>query len=438
MNTTFNSRTYDLAVQLVKVNPNKTDEELDEKLDILPMNVKSISLINDISMSYPSLELKIIDPTLDDLIKYYNDGYSYIKIRIQYNIGDGKNKDIRPSDNEIDFNADYNNTTLEHIFSIDDISLDNTVSINEMSYIIKGVSILQTILNSYCEYSTFNQSKTYTTIIRDILKQHNYCYKKAKQYPETDKKGTYISPSNFTVHNNIDYLLQQCASVDRGLFYLIFNMLKAEGQVYSINDIFNDNKEILATNNFYIPSKAGVLQNPALTTFGLKTVSYIKGGTLFNINSPIKNFQFNYLQRSRVTQELKNEKLLSGLPKIKEFQDKFELILKKKPDYLKIKKNTQEFLDSSITNNQLWYKMDRLFRYTNVSQFTINPGYLIRDVGQLFTLFCNDKVINTYYGGVWMIGRIQHEFVPDGKYSNIIHGIRSLSYKAKVEENEII
>lgn len=419
MFTKINNQTFDVSVSLTRVDENSPDKESDKILQLATLQIAEIVLKNDLRFPFPLIEIKYRDKSTNSIIPYLADGYTFLTLLLRLvPITDGEQEII-----------------LTHDFFIDDVAVIDFQNINEVIYNISAISYTALNINGFCEYSTNGVEKPSTTIARDILKQIKYPYDTAKPFFETDRTLNYITPSNFTALDNLKYLMQNATSYNRGIFYLIYNMYKQTGKIYSLSDIYTDpDLSIIENyNNFLIPSRAGTEPIGMVSATNLQSSNYTRGATLFNLEGGVDFFNFNYLKRQRTTTKYPTAKTLDVLPKIK--SDDLKAFIKPYPSIYGANKYTREEISENLTFNQVWFKADKLLREANIFNITVRPGWLQRDVGQLVNVQCSESIINSYYGGICLNIYTEHIFCPEKEYTTKMTLARTQEFKDKADEN---
>lgn len=398
MITEFNKEYFDVKISMVRIDVENTDRLLEEsRFNLNTDNLSKIQINNSINTPYPTLIIEYIDRGNNTVINYPIDGYTLVDLNISNSTS---------------------NTKISHPFIVNDIRIIDQNQ-QQSSIRISATSLTQALLNSYIDYSTGISPKVPTVIANEILKQAKYPISDTQTSNSTASPMDYICPSNYTVYQNIDLLLRYAISSNRGLFYLVFNLVKSTGTILSINDLFNNftgQKDILLSNQFVIPSKYGT---PSQYT-SMNEISY--GNTLNAINTynmlgstTLNNF--NYISRTWNKDVIDFKQISNMLPNTPAvLKSTHQKIIKQNPTKISgVKYNREEASASEI---KIFDKIDNIFKYYNNIQFS-TYGNMIRDVGQLTIVTSNDLVLNKKYGGIWMIVEIYHTFTKEGYINNI-------------------
>lgn len=302
------------------------------------------------------------------------------------------------------FKNNVRGTVIKHDFIVDDIELMNK-EMRQSTYLITGKSELYLILNSFVKYSTCaksdtNSLKECTKIIKEILIKSKYpFFEDEDSNMDTDQKIFYIAPNNTKILDNIEHLIQLSISPTNGIFYLIYDMNKAKGKLLSLNKLYqNIDNKIASYNNFYIPSEFGTADNEFTVVYDPVFNSLIKGTGQILQSSTIKLNNFNYLDRSWNKDVYDYKRIMKMLPKIN------------KEDYTKITpeygNQDQYTMQKGTTSyNEVFNKANSLCKFTEDLQFN-TFGIMDRSVGQLAIVDTNDPTVKQRFSGVWMIARM--------------------------------
>jgi hypothetical protein len=215
----------------------------------------------------------------------------------------------------------------------------------------------------------------------------------------------------------------------KGLYFFIFNLIKGNGELISLNERFINNN-IHNFNGIKFPSKYGFTEIIGMPT-NIQSDNYLSGIKNYESASDINIWTFDYNKRKWSVNEYNNKRMDKFLPKLKD--DNFEPLLKSISD--KFTKNIKFKYEKHNYNNQfIASRMYEYFKLSDVLQFNTR-GFLKREVGDLYLVASDSKsAFFERYAGVWCVTRIYHNFTKND-YTQNITLIRSNKYK--YDENDV-
>jgi hypothetical protein len=406
---TYNKESYDVSIDVARFDPDKPDQLVEaSKYTLVQDYLSKITLMNDLAENYPYLEIEYIDKGHNLWNKYVDDGYTSLLFRMKLYREEGQE-----------------GVELQHSFIVSSISLISSTT-NEAVYRIKCTSLLYNILRSHVEYSTGGKMKAATLVAKEILKK--------TQYPITIKKGDaespretclpYISPSNFTVLQNVKYLIEKAVTPSSGLFYLIYDCPSREGKMLNINDVFRkfpdnvDNRNVFSVPMKYTESVS------YMNIVDIKMDNHI-GASIYNLLGSTVLNNFDYMHRKWSRDVFDYGRMMRIMPSVDVSKyPEFRHIHKKNPSPVTLG-NKYASEETSVSYDEVFSKIDALYKYSNVISFN-QWGYIGRDIGQMVALYSHDVVANAKYAGPWMITRIYHTFTRD-TYENNITAVRTMA-----------
>lgn len=404
----YNRETYDVTIEIARINLKDTTKIVTESVyTLVNDNISKISIINDLNTCYPYLELEYNDISSLSVTNYPCDGYTLININISHNSEDKS------------FN-------IKHTFVVDDISIASN-SLQQIYYKITGSSITSINLKSKIDYSTNKKILSATKICKDLLTIVGYPIEPVNE-PDSTNKLQYITPVNYSVLDNLNYLLHYASNDATGIYYLIYNLIKQQGKVVSINQLFTNSNltNLFNYNNFIIPSKSGI-NDQYTTIYDVKYNNFIKGSNTYDIAGKVTFNNFDYINR-RWSQDVYNfNRINSSLPKLPNNYG-YRSVYKNKPNIVGGNRfNTEQ---SNISFPELFKKLDKLYKYYSDIQFNCF-GNISRDIGQVIQVNAYDKMVNSKYGGFYMIARIYHTFIKDNYTCNVT-AMRTMEQKPEI------
>lgn len=401
--------------------------------------LSSIAIYNNFDNPYPYIEFEYMDMGTQTIVRYPADGHTTLVAVMVLIAPDGET------------------TTLRHIYNVVDVKpVLNTKDFT--TFKIKAVSVLYNSLAASVEYSTGGDKPEYPTkIARDILKKVEYPIKEIDYQSSvfgnlesrygatifenpviessTETKMVYISPANYTVTMNVDYLLKMASrSKSSGMFYFLYNMYDSVGYIYNPNAMFNKidpanlYSYVLPFNVATIPGREGDSGSELLNINDFRFQNYIGGHNMFNYTGKTTLYNFDYLNRRLVKDVYKLKDIQAIVPALNESNKTFQSIYKDKSDLFKMNKYDRE--DVNWAYSRLYEKTDMLFRMGNVMEFRM-MGNILRDAGQLMVVRAPSTILNLRYGGIYMIMRVRHSFT-NKRYINDIVAVRTMELKLKV------
>lgn len=392
----YNRETYDVTIEIARINNKDSTKIINESIyTLVNDNISKITIINDLDKCYPVLEIEYDDISSLSVTNYPSDGYTLLNVKISHTTND---KIIN----------------IKHTFIVDDISLIFN-NLQQTYYKITGSSIISTLLNSKIDYSTNKKLLSATKICKDILTSVQYPLELNNEI-DSSNKIQYITPVNYSVLENINYLLHYACNDNNGIYYLIYNLIKEQGKITSINTLFNNNNltNLFNYNNFIIPSKSG-LNDQYTTIYDIKYNNFIKGSKTYEVAGKIKFNDFDYINRKWSQNIFNFNKINSCLPKLPNNYN-YRSIYKDKPNIVGGNRfNTEQ---GNIYYPELFKKVNNLYKYYSDIQFNCF-GNIGRDIGQIIQINAFDKMVNSKYGGFYMIGRIYHTFIKDNYTCNV-------------------
>ena len=404
----YNREAYDVDITIARIDLKDTTKIVESsRYTLYTDNISKITIINDLETCYPQLEIEYNDISSLSVTNYPSDGYTLINLRLILNVNDKI-------------------VNLEHPFIVDDISIMSN-SIQNIYYKITASSITSVNLKSKCDYSTNKNSLSATKICKDILTQVKYPLDNIKDI-DSNNKLNYITPVNYSTLQNIEYLMHYGSGDVTGIYYLIYNMIKQTGRVASINQLFNQDSlsNIQNYNTFILPSKGG-LNDQYTTIYNVKYNNFIKGSNTYDIASKTTFNEFDYINRKWSQNIFNFNRINSSLPKLPNNYN-YRSVYKDKPNIVGGNRFNSEH--ATVSYPELFKKLDKLYKYYSDIQFNCF-GNLNRDIGQIIQINAFDSMVNSKYGGYYMIGRIYHTFVKDSYTCNVT-AIRTMEQKPEI------
>ena len=400
---TFNKETYRVAIEIARLDRKDPTQVISSSIYTLVQDyISRIQIINDMNDYFPYMEIEYTDKGHNLWKKYCDDGYT----TMQFAMSLYRSEDQEP-------------IALQHIFIVSSIKLID-MSINQATYRIKCTSVIFHFLRSYVEYSTGDKYMPATMIAKLILKQSGYpmIIRTGDIESPAETVMPYISPSNFTVLQNIKYLMKKAISPGNGMYYLFYNMLANEGKITNLGELFNAfPNNVINRNALEIPA---IMNNPTsfLNIADMKCDNMLTGPGSFNFlgNTTLNNF--NYLNRQWSKKKFDYMKLMKMLPSLNQQYKDFDKIYRKIPMTI-TNHDKYDREESNVAYDSIYDKLNMLYQYYSVLQFN-SWGSLQRDVGQMVGIVAQDRAMMARYGGAWMISRITHSFTRDNYINNVI------------------
>ena len=400
---TYNKETYRVSIEIARVDRKDPTKIVESSLYTLVQDyISRILIVNDMNEYYPFMEIEYKDKGHNLWKKYCDDGYTTMSFNMSLYRAD-----------------DQEPVAVSHSFIVSSIKLLD-MNVNEATYRVKCTSSLFHLLRSYAEFSTGDTDMPATMIAKRILIHAGYPIKIRRGELESPAETSmpYISPANYTVLQNVKYLMKKAVSPGRGMYYLFYNMLANKGTMTNINDIFSKYPEnVINRNALEIPA---IMNNPTsyMNVADMKCDNLLTGPGSYNFlgNTTLNNF--NHLTRKWNKRTYDYKGMMKMLPSLDQQYKDFGKIYRNVPGSI-TNYNKYEREETNVAYGAVYDKLDKLYQYYSVLQFN-NWGSIERDIGQLVGLVAQDRAMMSRYGGAWMISRITHSFTRDNYVNNII------------------
>lgn len=409
----YNRESYDVDINIARIDTKDTTKIVDSTVYTLYTDhISKITIINDLDTCYPSIEIEYNDIGSLSVTNYPSDGYTLMNFRMT----------LTSNDHIIN---------LQHSFIIDDISIMSN-NIQNIYFKITASSLSSVNLKSKIDYSTNNKLVSATKICKDILNQCKYPLDTVIDIDSVNKLE-YITPVNYTVLKNIEYLMHYGSGDVTGIYYLIYNMIKQKGRVVSINQLFNQESlnNVQNYNKFIMPSKGGI-HDQYTTMYDIKYNNFMKGSNTYEVAAKSTFNEFDYIKRKWSQNIFNFNRIDSSLPKLPNTYNT-RSVYKDKPVIVGGNRFNSEH--STVSYPELFKKLDKLYKYYSDIQFNCF-GNLNRDIGQIVQIDAFNNVVSNRYGGFYMIARIYHTFVRDNYTCNIT-ALRTTEQNKNMVNNEI-
>jgi hypothetical protein len=400
---TYNKETYRVTIELARLDRKDPTLVIQSSIYTLVQDyISRIQLINDMNDYFPYMEIEYTDKGHNLWKRYCDDGYTTMKFAMSQYRSEGQEP-----------------VALSHSFIVSSIKLID-MNINQATYRVKCTSALFHLLRSYSEYSTGENYMPATMIAKLILIKAGYPIATGKGDTESSAETVmpYISPANFTVLQNVKYLMKKAIAPGQGMFYLFYNMLSGNGTIANLNDLFNKYPQNVNNRNaFEIPA---ITNNPIsfMNMADMKCDNMLTGPGSFNFLGKTTLNNFDYLTRTWNKKSFDYKKLVDMLPSLNQQYKDFKKIYRKIPANI-TKNDKYDREETSVAYDAIYDKLNMLYQYYSVMQFN-NWGSLQRDIGQVIGVVSQDGAMMGKYGGAWMISRITHSFTRDNYVNNII------------------
>jgi len=209
---TFNGLPYTILVRL-----SRTDSGFTDMLD--DRNISALYLTSALGNIFPTLTIVYNDIADIILSKYKNDGLTNIDILI-----------VEP----------FNDLHVSYTFTITSLNIISH-NISSTIYTIEANHVLYPTLYNSCEFSTGGVPRAPTVIIDELIQEYipslHTPPEKASIAPtlfnHSDRLINYITPSRYSLKDNIDQLLLESISDKSGLYFLNFNLITSKLELIS-------------------------------------------------------------------------------------------------------------------------------------------------------------------------------------------------------------
>ncbi len=422
-NWTFNSEECYFNIFIFRIG-NKKETEVEIPNEI----IDSVTITSDIEEIFPTVEIILKDPFSHLIPNYMDDGKSGIEIYYQ-----------------------RHNKILQHNFIITQINLTEHNLANTI-YVLKGSSTLHNILDSTIMYSTGGDNIDPITILNEILKITftKETFVKNEDLLVPVKKINYITPVNYTLKNNIDFLLLEAHNEISGFYFVQYDIFENKLTVINTTQIFNKGtykfKDILGedvaentnVNEIHTKFSKG---SSAITVEQLSRNNYISKtdqNRLATNNIILK--EFDQTSRSWTQKDYFHKINMSFLPEDSDVKKEriAETPLFPQLTELDSIKTEKHFIQEPNTFKRHSQRLIDYFMFGNVLQITA-LGTAQRTVGEayLINIQKDEQPIAKWLKGKHMISRIYHTFqVSDHIFSNDISIVRTQHQKLEGGEYE--
>ncbi|HPM74202.1 MAG TPA: hypothetical protein PLA71_00605 [Saccharofermentans sp.] len=292
-----------------------------------------------------------------------------------------------------------------HLFVIDDISLVD-FSNQEAIFKIKAQSKYRPIFNLSTKwYSTESDNPLPATqIIENILDGSGLPFVFNGEMVHSSNKFDYITPVNWTIKSNTDYLMGRAVDETNGIYMLNYNLNEDQLKVISIAQEFdtNKNKKFNATK---MPTKFGFPEGLESYANNVMQNNFITGKGMIEHTKPIDLNYFDYKTREWKKEEKNFDKYSKYLPSSPDLISPMRNLYRKSSTWYEQNGNFK----TEFHNNFSYYgkKFITLFQLMNCVQVTVF-GFVQRNTGDLFTIMVDNQSSVDYHRffGKWLISRI--------------------------------
>jgi hypothetical protein len=405
----YNKEPFQQELLVFRVNDKyEMSDQPKDNLILFNDNIRSFKFWNDLFTGVPRTEILFEDVNNQEIAKIRCDGYSFIRISLQYKYKIKKKE---------------KNIVMVHDFIISSVEVVNKKA-DSVVYKLHGISYFDAFRKANIVYSS-KYVKSTTTIVEEMLKAGNYPYDEFSNLTYSNKIIKYIAPVNAGLGDCIDEILSYTSTPGTGIYYVMHHMIKNQAQIVCIRDVFNEGR-IGEVNYVLIPSKDDFADFER-SLMDIDSKNYIPGNEVYDLIKPMSFNNFDYLTRSWSKDSYDFERYkdinyeLTG-----EGSNLFQKIYKKIPKILTKKvKFSSDF--EPLKYKELRSRMNKLTFFSDVVQFKCT-GHIKREIGELIALSSGNTQLGQRYGGLWLIVRIYHKF-EGGNYYNEIIAVRSEELK---------
>jgi hypothetical protein len=398
----------EVKVKVLNNSSNPNDELLFEQV-LYNDNILKIEIMNDLVNPIPVGKILFDDIGNKIFHNIRTDGNSFISINIS-------RLDIKNEINDI-FKIKEN---LNHEFLITNIKvLDKRLE--GVTYEIKLISSKFFNMNNNLIYSSYGEKPT-TEILKELLIQGGLKISN-DQINESNVQIHYISPSDFTLIDNLNHVLEETISKQSGIYFISYNFSKDRYKIISLNQTYL--KEI----DLNLINPDNILNLPTRDqTFEVhKTINSIKkmnmngSHAMLELSKGIANNNYDYVNREWKRELYEFDKIMDILPPTQN-PKLFRKKIKSEPKY--IPSDIRNFQTDLAPKDSSFYKKARdLFLYSNTLEFKCY-GVLNREVSDFIRIDLPKKSeLYLEYFGLWYTSRIFHVF-ERSTYHNVLQCCR--------------
>ncbi len=412
---TYNNQSYRQIIGAFRVSEKDKPAQKDIKYDIYFANDSVISLDITSDVDYPILVGEMIyeDSSLDQIPNLIPDGYTFINIIIQ------RTENFQISE------------SFTHVFILEDIEIVNKET-NTFRLTLK--SVYWYMFNNFLTYSSIDENKDYATMLKDVLT--NKFITVDSSYRKSLKKGDFITPSNTSLFETVEDLLQNSLDKENGIYFLQYNHMEDKFYIRDIKTQYKEYDE--SEKSFNLFALVGTDSEVNSRMVQIRNFTNKKEITMTDYTNSVKDFKtwtFDYLKGGYVTKEYKLNNIKDYFPKSS--RNDFNVDFKSVPNAIPndVRNDHSERLGITFENKMPYTK---IFMLNNVINFLVD-GFLLRKAGDVSLIdVAKDDPYKYKYFGLWFIGRIKHRFSTRNKvYENEIWGCRIENMK-KTDKNKKI